>query len=271
MSGTHHKIRVFGSLILGWLILSFSEGAPGLFAADLAPITVVMAIADYPPLIGEKLPYGGILTRVLTEAFAKQNVTVQLKWVPSNRAIAGPMEGLYDGSYGWAHSPDRDQKLLYSSTVLYNFRMVFFQRTGKDYPWKKLGDLGPFTIGATNGNSYSDDFTALQKAGKLHVDVSNDDETGMKKLSAGRIDLFPMEQEAGQMLAVTALPKGEREKISFQANALWEVPTYVVLRKDLPQAKEILARYDAGFTALQTSGRLKTLIDETRKAIQAQY
>lgn len=241
-------------------------------AQQLAPMTVEMAIADYPPLFGEKLPFGGILTRVVTEAYAKSNVTVKLKWVPSNRAIAGPMEGLYDGSYGWAHAPDRDAKLLYSKAVLYNFRMVFFQRTGKDYPWKKLEDLGTsVTFGATIGNAYSDDFTSLQKAGKIKVDSSNDDATGMRKLAAGRIDLFPMEQEAGQMLAAQALPKADRGKITFQTNALWDVPTYVVIRKTHPQAQELLDRFDMGFNALAASGQLKTLMDETRKAIQAQF
>ncbi len=234
------------------------------------PLSLELVMHDYPPLTGEKLPYGGILTHIVKESFAKTNVTVKVVWVPNNRAITGVMDGFYDGTYGWAHAPDRDAKLLYSNSVLYNFRMVFFQRRGENYPWKKLEDLGPYRIGATMGNHYSDEFSQLQAAGKLKVDEASADAFSMKKLAAGRIDLFPMEQEAGLMLADLTLTKDERDRITFQPNALWEIATYVVIRRTHPQAKELLNRFDRGFKELSATNRLKAIIEETKQAIREQ-
>lgn len=239
------------------------------FAAE-EPLAIELAIHDYPPLTGENLPYGGILTRIVRESFARQGVAVRFLWVPNNRAIAGAMNGMYDGSYGWAHAPDRDEKLLYSSEVLYLFRMVFFQRKGEAYPWKKLEDLKPYSIGITIGNHYSDEFSALQASGTLQVDEAVADVFNMLKLARGRIDIFPMEQEAGLMLADTALSAEEREQVTFQQQAIWEVPTYVVINKKHPRAQEILDRFDEGYRELAASGQLARIIDETKREIREQ-
>lgn len=228
-----------------------------------------MAVEEYPPLMGEKLPHGGILTRIVTEAYAQAGVTLQFRWVPNNRAIAGVMDGAYEGSFGWAHAPERDKKLLYSTHTIYTFRMTFFQRRNEDYPWKQLEDLAPYRIGVTIGNHYSDEFAALQTAGKLNVDPASADADNMKKLATGRIDLFPMEQESGLMLADLTLTKAERATITYQNHAIWEVPVYVVIHRGSPRAQELVERFDRGYRRL-SPGRVQSLIEETRKAIQRQ-
>ena len=234
-----------------------------------APLKVQMAVEEYPPLMGEKPPHGGILTRIVAEAYAKTGVTLEFHWVPNNRAIAGVMEGGYEGSFGWAHAPERDRKLLYSANMIYNFRMAFFQRRGEDYSWKKLEDLAPYRIGVTIGNHYSDEFAALQASGRLNIDPASADAFNMKKLASGRIDLFPMEQESGLMLADLTLTKAERAKIVPQSHAIWEVPVYVVINRQSPRAQELVDRFDRGYRKLPP-GRLKAMIEETRKAIQKQ-
>lgn len=234
-------------------------------AAD-EPLSLSLVAHEYPPLMTHNLPYGGLLTRIVTEAFAVTGISPTIEYVPNNRAISGLMMGIYDGSYGWSHSPDRDQKLLYSSNAIYTFRMVFFQRRGKEYPWQTLSDLHSYRIGATLGDHYSDEFSALEAAGTLHVDYANDDASNMKKLMVGRIDLFPMEEASGQFLVKGIFSPEDQNKISFQNNAIWTVPTYFVIRRSYPKAKEIIERFDRGYRQLVQSGELAKLIDETMTA-----
>jgi polar amino acid transport system substrate-binding protein len=248
------------AVVLAWAALSLAG----------APLKLEMAVEEYPPLMGEKLPYGGILTRIVTEAYARAGVSVQLRWVPNNRAITGVMDGAYEGTYGWTHSPERDRKLLFSNSVIYNFRMTFFQRRGEDYAWKKLEDLAPYRIGITIGNHYSDEFSALQAAGRLNVDPAPADPLNMKKLASGRIDLFPMEQESGQMLADLTLSREDRDRITYQGSAIWEVPVYVVITRSSPRARDLVARFDRGYGDLAASGRLKALVEEARQKIREQ-
>jgi polar amino acid transport system substrate-binding protein len=248
-----------------WLLL-FALPVNSAGAID-APLTVSMAVHEYPPLIGQNLPFGGLLTRIVNEAFAVTGTKTAIEYVPNNRAISGVMMGIYDGSYGWAHAPDRDQKLMYSSNAIYTFRMVFFQRHGEQYPWQVLADLRSPRIGATLGNHYSNEFSMLEAAGTLRVDYANDDVSNMKKLILGRIDLFPMEETSGQYLINEAFTPAEREKLSFQNNTIAIVPTYLVIRRGHPKAKEIIDRFDRGFIQLEKSGELHKIIDETLAAI----
>jgi polar amino acid transport system substrate-binding protein len=234
-------------------------------AAD-EPLTLSLAGHEYPPLMTSTLPYGGLLTRIVTEALAVTGISLKIEYVPNNRAIGGLMMGIYDGSFGWAHSPERDQKLLYSSNSIYTFRMVFFQRRNQQYPWTNLADLHSYRIGATLGDHYSDEFSALEAKGVLHVDYANDDSSNMKKLMVGRIDLFPMEETSGEFLVKGLFPQEEQSKIVFQSNAIWTVPTYFVIRRDYPKAKEIIERFDRGYRQLAQSGELARLMDETMAA-----
>ena len=144
--------------------LALALAAPPTLARAAEHLTVTLTIHDYPPFIGPQLPYGGLLSRVVTEAFRLSDVDVKFTPVSSNRAITGVMMGLYDGGFGWAHAADRDRKLLYSDSSIYTFRMVFFQRRGDDHPWKTLADLAPLQIGTTLGDHYSDEFSTLQEA-----------------------------------------------------------------------------------------------------------
>jgi polar amino acid transport system substrate-binding protein len=250
------------AIAFAWLLLaSLAAGA-----AD-TPLTVSMAVHEYPPLIGQNLPFGGLLTRIVNESFAVTGAKTAIEYVPNNRAISGVMLGIYDGSYGWAHAADRDQKLLYSNNAIYTFRMVFFQRRNQEYPWQSLADLRSVRIGATLGNHYSNEFSALETAGTLHVDYANDDVSNMKKLLLDRIDMFPMEETSGQYLLNEFFTPIEREKLSFQNNTIAIVPTYLVIRKGYPKAKEIIDRFDRGYSQLEKSGELRKLVDETLAAI----
>ena len=249
------------ALLLGPLAL-----APAGAQAD-APLSVTLTVHDYPPFIGMDLPYGGLLTRVVVEAFKAANVSVKFERVSSNRAITGVMMGLYDGGFGWAHTPERDRKLLYSETSIYTFRMVFFQRRDMQMDWNTLADLAKYQIGTTLGDHYSDEFSALHAKHILRVQEAAGDLNNMRKLLLGRIDLFPMEEEAGKMLIQTSLTAAEQARLSYQSKPISAVPTYLVLRRDLPNARELLDRFEQGYRQLQDSGQLVRMQAETRKAL----
>ncbi len=243
-------------------ILSFS--LPTLATEHLS---INLTLHDYPPFMGQGLPYEGLLTRVVVEAFNAADVAVSIEHVSSNRAITGVMMGLYDGGFGWAHTPERDQKLLYSESSIYTFRMVFFQRRGHEVAWKTLADLGRYQIGATLGDHYSEEFSALRASNKLRVQEAASDLSNMRKLLLGRIDLFPMEEEAGRMLIQTQLTPAEQARLSVQPTPIATIPTYLVIRRTLPHARELLQRFEQGYRQLQDSGQLARLLGETRKAL----
>lgn len=259
---------LFGRLLV---LLAALTVATAIRAAEAdAPLKIKLTAHEYPPFMSQQLPYGGLLTRIVREAFKAANVEVEIESLSSNnRVITGVMVGLYDGAYGWAHSPERDRKLHYSKSSIFTFRMVFFHRRDMDIPWENLADLGRYQIGATLGNHYSDEFSLLQAQRKLKVQEAASDLNNMRKLLLGRIDLFPMEEEAGQMLLVQSLKPAEQAQIAFQSRPIALIPTHLVLRRDLPNAAELLERFDQGYRQISDSGQLARILGETRKALLA--
>jgi polar amino acid transport system substrate-binding protein len=227
-------------------------------------LKVTLTQQEYPPLIMREAPGGGLLTQIVTEAFKLANVDVNYVAVPNNRAITGAMMGFYEGSYGWAHSAERDAKLLYSNKPIYALRIVFFQKGSNEIPWSNLTDLHPYRIGITQGNHYSDEFTALIESGRLQTDPAPSDLSNFRKLLVGRVDLFPIDQDVGQFILKTSFLPEDQTKISFQHKSISVVPVYVVIRRDLPQARALMERFDHGFQLLSDSGQLSRMIEAHR-------
>jgi len=160
-------------------------------------LKITLTEQEYPPLISYDTQVGGLLTDMVRESFKLRGVDVIFAAVPNNRAITGLMQGLYDGSYGWTHSPERDSKLLYSTKPIYFLKIVFFHRSNEEFKWEHLIELSPYNIGITQGNYYSSEFSALMTSGKLKIDPAPSDISNFRKLLLGRIDLFPIDHDVG--------------------------------------------------------------------------
>jgi polar amino acid transport system substrate-binding protein len=250
-----------------WLVVvvwacGVAFGATG---ASAAPNVVRLGIGEYPPFKLEAEPGGGPLTEIVVEAFKAKNITATVDWVPNNRAIAGVMAGHYEGSFGWAHNPERDEALLFSSKPIYTYRMVFVQRAGESRDWASLADLNRARIGITRGNFYSQPFADLQAQGALTVDEAADDSNNLMKLLRNRVDLFPLEESVARYLIASKLELPERRQLQVQEKAFWTVPIYFVVSKKAPNAQELIDAFDAGYRELQRTRRIEVLERKLRK------
>ncbi|MBE9608587.1 substrate-binding periplasmic protein [Chitinilyticum piscinae] len=255
---TAHLFRCMAGL-LAWLVIL------PVWAAQ----SITLTLQEYPPFMGKDLPYQGLLTRVVVAAFAQQHIAVKLESVPNNRAIEAPRRGLYDGSFGWARSPEREKDLFYTESVM-ALRMVFCQRKGESYPWQTLEELAPYRIGATSGNYYSDDFTNLQKSGVLQVDFAGSDVANLRKLLGKRIDLFPIDAEVGPYLMATNLAPEETTQLSCQDKAYWTAPLHVVISRQRQDGGQLVQQFNTGLAKLKQSGEFARMLDETRRQINQQ-
>ncbi|UXY14036.1 transporter substrate-binding domain-containing protein [Chitiniphilus purpureus] len=229
-----------------------------------------LTLAEYPPFIGDQLPGQGLLTTAVRAVFERAGYQVLLLPTPNNRAIESARQGEVDGSLGWARSPERERDLYYSAPVM-NLRMVFCQRRGTSHPWQRLLDLAPYRIGVTLGNFYSDEFAALSRAHRLQVDAAPSDVANLRKLAAGRIDLFPIDAEVGAYLMQRYLDPVQRERLVCPNKAYWTAPLHVVISRRHPDGPTIIADFNRTLDGMQRSGEFAQLIDTTRKWIAGNY
>ena len=254
-------------LIRRWTLIGMSVAVVLCAAswAHAATTTVRIGIGEYPPFKVESELGGGALTEIVVEAFKARNITATIDWVPNNRAIAGVMAGHFDGSYGWAHNPERDEALLFSSKPLYTYRMVFVQRAGEKRDWNSLADLAGSRIGITRGNFYSPTFADLKAQGVLTTDEASDDTNSLQKLLRKRIDLFPLEESVARYLIASKLDAGEGTQLLVQDKPFWTVPIHFVVSKKVPNAQELMDAFDAGYRELQRTKRIEVLERKLRR------
>lgn len=254
-------MRYHGMLlgILSWaaLLTAPVEAAPRL--------KITLSNQEWPPYMGQELPYDGILSRLVKEAFARGGVDVTYRYYPNNRTLQSARNGQVDGSFGWAPTAERKRDLLYTVPVL-SARMVFFQRKDHRLNWSQWSDLKGAHVGVTVGNYYSDDFDAQVKNGSLFVDSAPDDMINLRKLLAGRIDLFPIDLEVGKYLIAHHLSPAQGALLEPQSKTFWAAPLHVVIWRKHARGPELVDRFNRGLKALQDSGDFDRLLQETREA-----
>jgi len=255
-------------LFASFLLLIFCPFVPDARGDEWLKIT--LTDEPYPPLVFVNTPNTGILTDIVKESFRLAKVQTDFLPMPNNRAITGLLLGAYDGSYGWAHSPERDEKLLFSTKPIYSFRMVFFQKNGAEIVWNSIRDLSRYRIGTTLGNYYFPEFESLVASGVLKVDPADTDISNFSKLLRDRIQLFPIDVDVGLYILKNNFSLEERKRIIYQDKAFATVPVYVVIRRDLRQGRELLDRFDRGFQQLVDSGGYKKMIDQYQAGLKVQ-
>jgi polar amino acid transport system substrate-binding protein len=230
------------------------------------PMDVTLSNDEYPPYLSQNLPWYGLLSRVVTEAFALENVKVHYVFYPNNRCLESARTGLADGSLGWAVTPERLKDLKYTDPVM-TLNMVFFQRSGRTIPWQKLSDLAPYRIGVTVGNTYSTEFDGLASSKVLHTESSSDDLASFRMLLANHVDLFPIDSEVGNMLLMGNFHPDQRDQMVAQTRAFWTAEVHVVIWRKLRKGDELIRRFNLGLQQLRKSGEYDRVLSETRKAI----
>lgn len=226
---------------------------------------VHIGIGEYPPFKSESAAGGGPLTEIVVESFKARDIQALVEWVPNNRAIVGVMSGRFDGSFGWAHSPERDEALLFSNKPIYNYRMVFVQRANEKRDWSVLSDLAGLRIGITRGNFYSQAFADLQNQKLLTTEEAVGDTNNLMKLLSNRIDVFPLEESVARYLIAKTLQPHEQAQLQIQDKSFWTVPIYFVVSKKVAQAQELMDAFDAGYQELVRTRRIEGLEKKLRR------
>ena len=253
------KIAMFGSLI------SMVVMATGQAAAE----TVRLTNGEWPPFTSEKeLQYYGILSRIVTEAFALEGITVEYGFYPWKRALVYAKDGDWDGSIGWAQGrADLTPDFLFSDPIIVIPKAIFSLKS-KPVTWNTMNDLQGKTIGVTAGYMYGEALEQARQAGKLKVEEVTRDEQNLKKLFAGRFDAFAMEIDTALYLLQTKFTPEEAAQIMYHPTILVEAPQCIIFSKTLAKSARLVEVLNRGLQRLKESGKYDQYITESR---QGQY
>jgi len=191
---------------------------------------------------------GGFLLELTVEAFKEVGYKSDVRFEPWARALDAAMNGEVDGLLGCLYSDERAKKLAYSDELAQS-STVFFTLESSKISYERLQDLSKYTIGTIRNSYYPPEFLAAN----LRTEPAADYEVNIRKLLAGRIDLF-IEKRLVVMSYIAAAPTSETSRIVALEPPIMVNRYYNGFAKGRPSAEEKLHDFNRGLQMIKDDG-----------------
>ncbi len=224
--------------------------------------TIRLTNGEWPPFLSEHAPHYGFTSHIITEAFGLVGVEVEYGFFPWKRSFKLAKEGKWDGSAIWWDNEER-RKLFYLTDPVNRTKEVFFHLKTTAFDWTTYEDLREFRIGGTRPYDYGKAFNQAEAAGIIHVERASNDETSLKKLLKGRIDVFPGDVMVTYEQIRKTFSDEETALFTHHPKPTEERPVYLLLSKKIPGNEQMRDRFNEGLRLLKESGRWDQIIADS--------
>jgi polar amino acid transport system substrate-binding protein len=220
--------------------------------------TVKLVTFEYPPYeYTEGGLIKGIAVDVIQETFKLMKVDVTVQAYPWSRSQAMFENGEVDGIFTFFRNSEREKYTLFSKEAVVTQTISLW--VSKDSRIEFNGDLTKlqtYVIGVTPRTSYGERFDSTIKHGVLRTESANTMENNIRKLIAGRIDIWVSNRDGArhELQRLGLLGSVKELKQSIQV-----VPAFVGFSKSR-QGEALRDEFDDALGKLKRNGIYETLI-----------
>ena len=198
---TTHLIPALCTLL--WL-------ANGALAQDNAPLLPVSS-AEFPPFeytdaAGQVM---GTDTEIVAQVFKRMGYQAQIRIAPWSRVEEEGQLGTIAAIFSITKTAEREQHYYFSAPIS-NAKDVLYKLKSNRLNWTTVDDLKPLRVGVSAKYQYATFFMDAIKNKKFAVEAafgSSPELTNLRKLLAGRFDVFICEVNVCQYLIRQAAPR----------------------------------------------------------------
>lgn len=248
------------AFLLGFLVAVPVRGDTKESAGTILRITN----GEWPPFTSRTFVHGGVLSRIVADAFALEGIDVRYGYFPWKRAYAYARDGIWDGSVGWAPTPSHLRDLEMSDPVIQVDKALYHLKS-VPFDWKTIDDLRRWRVAGTAGYSYGAEWDKAVQEGRLKVEEVALDEQNIEKLVSGGVDAVAMEIDVAEYLIRTRLSKADAERVVRHPALLMSTPVCLSLSRKLRDAPALIERFNRGLAKLKASGKYNRYLAESRK------
>lgn len=249
--GSTFKLAFFASLICMTLSLEIS-----------AKEKVRLTTGEWNPYISQSLDNQGLFAQITIEAFATQNVEVELGFFPWQRVFQLSKNGEWDGTIAYAKTEERTKFYLYSEP-LYTGQYVLFHLKSRPLKWQKYSDLHDIKIAATRGfGGMGQEFLDAEKNKVIHVDRLASDDQSFSMLLLNRVQAVASDLEVGTVLINKLFPPEKAALITHSSRLIQQAKYHLVLSKNLKKNELLMKKFNNGLNQLKQSGRYNQILAE---------
>lgn len=221
--------------------------------------TLRITNGEWQPFLSEEIPHFGFASHIVTESFANVGVEVEYGFFPWARSFKLAKDGQWDGAAVWWGTEER-RELFYLTEAVAPSTTVFFYLKENGFDWKTYEDLSDVRIGATLEYSYGEAFDDAEAAGTIKTNRAPNDETNLKKLLKGRVDVFPGELMVTYAQIRDTFPEQDAARCTHHELPVNDQPLYLLLSKKVEGNEELRDLFNEGLKQLKESGRYDQII-----------
>lgn len=232
------------------LLLSLLVGLSS--AATSSPTTLNIATGEYPPFTDSGAPDGGFVNASVTELARLAGYNVSFRYLPWKRALALTQQARFHATSYFAHSTERDEHFIHVGPIVRSAIVLFRRADAEPVEWSRLEDLSHLRFGAVPGYTYNAEFWRLSENGTLNVELAQSDEANLRKLRAGRIDVFISNKRSGYEMIERVFGKAGREDFTTLAKPLVMTNGYLLVPRAVANAEKLASELQAAADTLIT-------------------
>ncbi len=245
---TRSLLTALLGLLLGCGSTPTSRPAPAKANAHTTSPTLHLAASSWPPFV-DTADHPSVAVDLVTAALARAGYIADTKVTSLEQVIEGLEGKAYDGSAALWQSEEREQFLLYSDPYLEN-RLLLVGRKGSPVTATSFAELQGKKVGIVEGYAYGPE---LEQAKEPVFVRGASGEENLRALLRGEVDYVLADALVVHHLAHQH-PQQTQEKLELGENTLLKRTLHLTVRKDLPQAGEIVARFNRELAAMLRDG-----------------
>ncbi|MEA9358391.1 transporter substrate-binding domain-containing protein [Bacteriovorax sp. PP10] len=221
-----------------------------------------LTTGEWVPYVSENLDNKGLFAQITVEAFATQDIEVELGFFPWQRVFQLSRTGEWDGTIAYAKTSEREQYYIYSEPV-YTGQYALFHLKNHPIKWQKYTDLHDIRIAATRGfGGMGQEFLEAEANKVINVDRLASDDQSFNMLLLNRVQAVASDVEVGYVLLNKLFGSEKASLFTHSTRLIQQAKYHLVLAKNLKKSEELMKKFNTGLNILKQSGRYNQIISE---------
>lgn len=227
-----------------------------------------LATLEWPPYTVDDDEVGSYARQVVQEAFAAANASATEDFLPWNRGLIETQQGKYVGIYPEYYDVSREDQFVFSNPfpggaigllkLSINKHIQYGASPILDGESEALKSLRDYRFGIVRGYLNT---PAFDRSDFLKKTPTRSDQSNLRMLERGRVDLIMIDQLVAEYIIQDTLPQLEG-KTTFLKPALATKDLYIAFSKAHPKHLEAQRTFNKGLNILKNSGRLNELVQQ---------
>ncbi|MCH4293413.1 transporter substrate-binding domain-containing protein [Shewanella sp. 3B26] len=218
--------------------------------------TLTLVATDLPPFYSDTLVDKGPVAHLVMQALARRGYRVELKFYPFIRATALIKAGKADAIIGLWYRREREAWAEYSAP-LQSVEIGFLARKDAQIAFAELGELKGRLIGISRGYANP---PAIAANG-LRTEEADSDETNLRKLLLGRVDMIVISRHVATYLIEHGSAE-YRGQFEFVGDVLATEVFHLGVAKNRDAPKQLVKDFNQAIEEMQKDGSMTAILSK---------